>query len=108
MVFLSYFSLYFLFIDLFMFFFIDGDTVYLANNSNVVISSCSRNLNELSVTETILNNHPMHLFLLRTIATCCYLRLLSLFVLLVATSLRWHGIIIDSFILSMFFDFLSR
>jgi hypothetical protein len=80
----------------------------LVNGDNVKISSCSRTLNEVTVTEIISKNHPMHIFLLKIIALCCYLRIFSLLVLFFSTSMQWHGLIVDAFLVSMFFDFLSR
>jgi hypothetical protein len=78
------------------------------NGDNVKISSCSRTLNDVTVTEIISKNHPMHIFLLKIIALCCYLRIFSLLILFFSTSMQWHGLIIDAFMVSMCFDFLSR
>jgi hypothetical protein len=50
----------------------------------------------------------MHIFLLKIIALCCYLRIFSLLILFFSTSMQWHGLIIDAFMVSMCFDFLSR
>jgi hypothetical protein len=80
----------------------------LVNGDNVKISSCSRTLNEISVTEIVSKNHPMHLFLLKLIALCCYLRLFALLVLVLSSSLQWHARLVDAFIWSLVFDFCSR
>ena len=104
---LLFYFLSFILSLLFLSFFEDGDTVDLTDSNGVIISSCSRNANESSVTKTIAN-HPRQLFLLKAIASCCYFRLLSLFLLILSTSFQWKGLTIDSFIFTMIFDFLSR
>jgi hypothetical protein len=80
----------------------------LSNGDNVKISSCSRTLNEISVTEIVSKNHPMHLLLLKLIALCCYLRLVSLLGLVLSSSLQWHGRLVDAFVFSLALDFCAR
>ena len=85
-----------------------GDTVYLMNEAGVQISSCYRRGSDIPVIETASKNHPKHLIFLRSIAMCCYMRLLFLSLMLAAGCLDAPAEFMDCFLVGMILDFSSR